>query len=185
MTNFLWENFFRRSDQDQEVLEALRQTFVFSALSARELHFVKETVHVRNFKAGENIFRQGEVGVGMYVLLKGTLDIFVDRFVSDEAAPVRTQMVTRLHAGDFLGELSLVEHNSRRTATATAAEDSVLIGFFKPDLFEILERQPATGVKILLRLSEVLGRRLRETTQKVTEMKDEVRSLTERLAAKS
>jgi CRP-like cAMP-binding protein len=185
MTNFIWENFFRKSDQDQEVLEALRHTFVFSALSKKELGFVKDTVHVRNFKPGENIFRQGEVGVGMYVVLKGTLDIFVDRFVSDESSPVRSQMVTRLRAGDFLGELSLVEHNSRRTATAVAAEDSVLIGFFKPDLFEILERQPATGVKILLRLSEVLGRRLKETTQKVSELKDEVRSLSERLSAKT
>src|SRR5437879_254606 len=126
MTNYIWENFFRKSDQDQEVLEALRQTFVFSALSKKELGFVKETVHVRNFKAGESIFRQGEVGVGMYVLLRGTLDIFVDRFVAEEGTPVRTQMVTRLRAGDFLGELSLVEHNSRRTATAVANEESVL-----------------------------------------------------------
>jgi CRP/FNR family cyclic AMP-dependent transcriptional regulator len=183
MTNFIWENFFRKSDQDQEVLEALRQTFVFSALSKKELGFVKETVHVRNFKPGESIFRQGEVGVGMYVVLKGTLDIFVDRFVSEEHAPVKTQMVTRLRAGDFLGELSLVEHNSRRTATAIASEDSILIGFFKPDLFEILERQPETGVKILLRLSEVLGRRLKETTLKVSELKDEVRSLHEKAAS--
>jgi CRP/FNR family cyclic AMP-dependent transcriptional regulator len=180
MTNFIWENFFRKSDQDQEVLEALRQTFIFSALSKKELRFVKDTVHVRNFKSGENIFRQGEVGVGMYVLLKGSLDIFVDRFSTDEAQPVRSQMVTRLRDGDFLGELSLVEHNSRRTATAIACEDSVLIGFFKPDLFEILDRQPATGVKILLRLSEVLGRRLKETTLKVSELKEDLRTHSEK-----
>src|ERR1700733_6771125 len=128
MTNFIWENFFRKTDQDQEVLEALRQTYIFSSLSKRELRFVKETVHIRTFKAGESIFRQGEVGVGMYVLLKGSLDIFVDHIVNEDAHPVRTQMVTRLKGGDFLGELSLVEHNSRRTATAIACEDSILIG---------------------------------------------------------
>ena len=180
MTNFIWENFFRKSDQHQEVLEALRQTFIFSALAKKELGFVKETVHVRMFKAGESIFRQGEVGVGMYVILKGSLDIFVDRFVADETQPIRTEMVTRLKAGDFLGELSLVEHNSRRTATAVACEDRVLIGFFKPDLFEILDRQPATGVRILLRLSEVLGRRLKETTLKVTELKEDMRRFSEK-----
>lgn len=180
MTNYIWENFFRKSDRDQEVLEALRQTYIFSSLSKHELGFVKDTVHVRTFKAGESIFRQGEVGVGMYVILKGSLDIFVDHIVSEEAEPVRTQMVTRLKGGDFLGELSLVEHNSRRTATAIACDENVLIGFFKPDLFEILDRQPATGVKILLRLSEVLGRRLKETTMKVTELKDEIRRLVEK-----
>ena len=174
MTNFIWENFFRKSDQDHEVLETLRQTVVFSSLSKKELGFVKDTVHVRNFKPGESIFRQGEVGVGMYVILKGSLDIFVEHF-SEESLPLRSQMVTRLRDGDFFGELSLVEHNSRRTATAVAVDESLLIGFFKPDLFEILDRQPATGVKILLRLSEVLGRRLKETTMKVTELKDELR----------
>src|SRR4051812_30411358 len=97
--NFIWENFFRRTDQDQEVLEALRQTYIFSALSKKEIGFVKDTVHVRTFKAGENIFRQGEVGVGMYVLLKGSLDIFVDQFASEEGHPVRSIMVTRLRAG--------------------------------------------------------------------------------------
>ncbi len=180
MTNIVWDNFFRQSDQDQEVLDALRQTIVFSTLAKKELRFVKDTVHVRTFKAGESIFRQGEVGVGMYVLLHGALDIFVDSFSSD-SLPVRSQLVTRLRGGDFLGELSLVEPNSRRTATAIAAEESSLIGFFKPDLFEILDRQPATGVKILLRLGEVLGRRLKETTLKVTELKEDLRRVSEKL----
>ncbi len=178
--NFMWDNLFRRSDQNREVFEALRQTFVFQSLSRKELRFVQETVHVRAFKAGEAVFRQGEVGVGMYILLRGALDIFVDHPVEEELPP-RSHLVTRLKGGDFLGELSLVEHNSRRTATSIAAEDSMLIGFFKPDLLEILERQPATGVKILMRLSEVLGRRLKETTLKVTELKDDIRRMSERV----
>lgn len=178
--NFIWENLFRKSDQEQDVLEALRQAYVFRNLNRKELRFVQETVHVRSFKAGETIFHQGEVGVGMYIILKGSLDIFVDH-QPEEETPTHAHLVTRLRGGDFLGELSLVENNSRRTATAIAAEESVLIGFFKPDLFDILERQPATGVKILTRLCEILGRRLKETTVKVTELKDEIRRLSDRL----
>lgn len=180
MLNYMWDNLFRKDDEPQAVFEALKHTFIFQLLSKKELRFVQETVHVRSFKAGETIFRQGEIGVGMYILLKGSLDIFVDQSF-DEDEPTSRQLVTRLQAGDFLGELSLVENNSRRTATAVAAEESVLIGFFKPDLFEILERQPATGVKILLRLAEVLGRRLKETTLKVSELKDELRHLKEKV----
>lgn len=176
----MWENLFRRPDQQQEVLEALRQTFIFQPLSRKELGIVHDTVHVRAFKAGEAVFRQGEIGVGMYIILRGSLDIFVDHAL-DEDMPARAALVTRLKAGDFLGELSLVESNSRRTATAIAAEESLLVGFFRPDLFEILERQPATGVKILLRLSEVLGRRLKETTIKVTELKDDIRRMNEKV----
>jgi len=180
MVNYMWDNLFRKSDQDQEVQEALRQTYVFQPLSKKELRFVQGMCHVRTFKSGEAIFRQGEIGVGLYILLRGTLEIYVDQFVDDEVPP-KNQLVTRLKSGDFLGELSLVENNSRRSATAIAAEESVLIGFFRPDLFEILERQPATGVKILLRLSEVLGRRLKETTLKVTELKDDLMRMSQKV----
>ena len=173
VVNFMWDNLFRKTDETLIVQEALRQTYVFKSLSKKELRFVQDTCHVRAFKAGEAIFRQGEIGVGMYILLRGAIEIYVDQFTDDDT-PSKNQLVTRLKAGDFLGELSLVENNSRRTATAIASEESLLIGFFKPDLFEILDRQPATGVKILLRLSEVLGRRLKETTIKVTELKEEL-----------
>jgi len=176
----MWENLFRKKDETQEVFEALQQCFVFKTLSRKELTIVQDTVHVRSFKTGEAIFRQGEIGVGMYILLRGSLDIFVDHTI-DEDASTRPHLVTRLRGGDFLGELSLVENNSRRTATALAAEESVLIGFFKPDLFEIMERQPETGVKILLRLSEVLGRRLKETTTKVSELKEELRKMSDKV----
>jgi CRP/FNR family cyclic AMP-dependent transcriptional regulator len=174
--NFVWDNLFRKADQDRDVLEALRQTYVFQALTPKELRFLKGMVHVRTFKTFEPVFHQGEVGVGMYIILRGSLEIFVDQ-AADEDNPLRNHIVTRLKGGDFLGELSLVENNSRRTATAVAVEESVLIGFFKPDLLEILERQPHMGVKILLRLSEVLGRRLKETTLKVTELKEEIQRM--------
>lgn len=168
----MWHNFFRRDDQEHRVREALRQTVIFENLSKKELAFVQSLCHVRVFQAGENIFRQGEIGVGMYVVLRGSLEVFSDRMPGDD----RSQ-VTRLRTGDFFGELSLVEHQSRRTATAVASESTELIGFFKPDLHEILERQPATGVKILLRLGEVLGRRLKETSSRVSELKTELRQL--------
>jgi CRP-like cAMP-binding protein len=177
--NYMWDNLFRKSDQDQQVLTALRNTYLFQSLSKKELRFVQGTVHVRSFKPGEPIFRQGEVGVGMYIILSGSLGIYAGAF-DDNDQPAADQLITSLRTGDFLGELSLIENNSRRTATAIASEDSLLIGFFKPDLLEILERQPATGVKILLRLSEILGRRLKETTLKVSELKLEVRRATEK-----
>lgn len=178
--NYIWENLFRRTDQDQDVLETLKNTYIFQTLSRKELRFLQGMVHVRTFRSGEPIFQQGEVGVGMYIVLKGALEIHAEKNHDSEVA-ARSQLVTKLRHGDFFGELSLVETNSRRSATAVATDDSVLIGFFKPDLLEILERQPHMGVKILLRLSEVLGRRLKETTIKVSELKDDLRRLNEKV----
>ncbi|NJM10328.1 MAG: cyclic nucleotide-binding domain-containing protein [Bdellovibrionaceae bacterium] len=95
MVNYMWDNLFRKEDQDQDVQEALRQTYVFQSLNRKELRFVQGTCHVRTFKSGEAIFRQGEIGVGMYILLRGVLEIYVDQFV-DEDLPPKHQLVTRL-----------------------------------------------------------------------------------------
>jgi CRP/FNR family cyclic AMP-dependent transcriptional regulator len=175
--NFLWDNIFRKGKKENDLRAVLKENMLFQDLSDRELRFVENIVHSRRYHAGESVFRQGEAGVGMYMILKGRVEIFV----TDETAAedFRDIFITQLVTGDFFGELSLVEGNGRRTASAVAREETNLIGFFKPDLLEILSRSPSTGVKILFRLSEVLGRRLKETTGKVSELRKSLKELRE------
>ncbi len=167
--NYLWDNVFRYKNQNSDVLSALKTNHLFQDLTDREFKLLLNIVHLRKFHAGESVFKQGEAGVGMYMIAKGRIEIFVsDKNASED---FRDIFITQLTDGDFFGELSLVEENGRRTATAVAREESSLIGFFKPDLLEILSRSPSTGVKIVFRLAEVLGRRLKETTSKVSELR--------------
>jgi CRP-like cAMP-binding protein len=170
MTSFFWNNLFRKDSKEKSVLETLKQTHIFGNLNKRELNLVLQTIHVRNYTPGETVFSQGELGIGMYVILHGKVDVFARKPGFEEEG---AQLVAQLFEGDFFGELSLVENQGRRTATAIAATETALIGFFKPDLTEILERQPQTGSKIVLRLAEVLGRRLKETSLRLTELKEE------------
>ncbi len=177
--NFLWDNIFKRLERAQDINSIIANNILFRNLSKRETKFIENIIHIRKFRSGETIFRQNESGVGMYIIVKGSVDISVIDEVLMERNKEKDIVVTRLEPGDFFGELSLVEEISRRSATATAAEDTVLIGFFKPDLLEILERSPTTGVKVVFRLAEVLGRRLKETTEKITQLKKEIRLLAE------
>jgi len=174
--NTLWENIFKKQANERDIPRILSENVLFKDLTPKELRFVEQIVHERHYRKGEYVFQQGEVGVGMYIIAKGSVDISLydsQPLVGDQAKQV---FVTKLEAGDFFGELSLVEENSRRSASAIAGEDSVLIGFFKPDLMEILERSPTTGIKIIFRLSEILGRRLKETTDKIKQLKREILS---------
>lgn len=176
--NFLWDNIFRQSQKQNDIRSSLRENILFKDLTDRELRFLENIVHVRQFHAGEPVFRQGDVGVGMYIIVKGRIEIFV----SDDSSLLsegREIFITQLLGGDFFGELSLVEEIGRRTATAVARDESVLIGFFKPDLLEILKRSPVAGIKILSRLAEVLGRRLKETTDKVSDLRRALKELRE------
>jgi CRP-like cAMP-binding protein len=173
--NFIWENIFKKT-KESDLQTILSENILFRDLSPREIRFVHKIVHVRRFHPNEMIFRQGETGVGMYMIMKGRVEIFT----TDENAPspeFQNIFITQLLPGDFFGELSLVEEGSHRAASAIAREETTLIGFFRPDLMEILARRPSTGVKIIFRLAEVLGRRLKETTNKVSELRAALKEL--------
>jgi len=177
--NFLWDNIFRRQEREQDVRSILSNNFLFRNLTKRELALCQTLVHVRRFRAGEPVFRQNETGVGMYIIGKGRVEISIFDDSPNEKDHTKELVVTTLEVGDFFGEISLVEETSIRSATARAADDCVLIGFFKSDLLEILERSPNAGIKIVFRLAEVLGRRLKETTDKISQLKKEIRLLGE------
>lgn len=170
--NFQWDNLFKRGGRERSLRQNLCENILFKDLNSRELRLVENIVNLRAYRPGEVIFRQGDAGVGMYIISKGNVNIYVEE-VNPANGDVVTTQVTTLKEGDFFGDLALVDANNRRSASAIAAEETSLIGFFKPDLVEIGQRNPSAGVKILWRLGEVIGTRLRETTLKIAELKKE------------
>ena len=171
MIQYLWENVLRKNSDENNVLNFLKNSFLFKDLTTNEMEFLAHIVHVRHFEPGEKIFKQGDPGVGMYLIFNGNIDIIMhDPSFELKSLDNEEIFITRLEKGDFFGELSLIEEPSFRSATAVSINKSTLIGFFKPDLLQIIQRNPSTGNKISLRLAEILGKRLRETTEKVTEL---------------
>ena len=167
--NYMWDNLFHNKEKSS-LRDCLQSNLLFSDLNAFELRLLEKIVNVRHYRPGETIFKQGEVGVGMYIVMSGTVNIYVEELEISSAESVSTY-ITQIKSGEFFGELALVENEGRRSASANAHDECVLIGFYKPDLFEIIERNPTAGVKILMRLGEVLVTRLRETTARIKELK--------------
>ncbi|MBY0470601.1 cyclic nucleotide-binding domain-containing protein [bacterium] len=159
--HFFWEDLFKIGRGETGVIEVLKQNVLFKTLTRRELRYLSHFVYERTYQPDEAIFKQGDRGLGMYVIARGLITISTE-------SPHGDNLVTTLGAGSFFGEVALVDQENLRTATAVATERTVLVGFFKPDLTEILQRKPAMGVKILYQLSSVLARRLLETTEKIT-----------------
>ncbi|MBL7716209.1 MAG: cyclic nucleotide-binding domain-containing protein [Bdellovibrionales bacterium] len=165
--HFLWSDLFReKKEGETDIIELLSSNILFRTLSRRELAYVSTLVYERIYQADEAIFRQNDRGLGMYMISKGRVSIRTQA----PSSATEDVLVTTLQEGSFFGELALVDPDNIRTASAIAQERTVVVGFFKPDLSELLERKPAIGVKILFQLSMVLGKRLLETTEKITVM---------------
>lgn len=159
--------FSQKNESDVTILSTLKSNLLFAKLTPRELSYVAKVVHVRMYEPGEIVFAQYEKGLGMYMIAKGAVEIKVKASEKSDGEVG----VTTLDAGTFFGELALIDNDNKRTASAYAIGPTTLIGFFKPDLLDIMERRPQTGVKILYQLSRVLGRRLSETTELITQIK--------------
>ena len=96
----------------------------------------------------------------------------------EKSGQSQEEIISTLKPNDFLGEIALVEKTSfARTASAYANSESELIGFFKPDLLEIIQRNPRLGVKIIMRISEIIADRLRSTTSTLSEKSKELEQL--------
>lgn len=157
MKNAIWENIFKRGNEaHSETATALRNVPVFADFSKRELREVERIVHHRDFKAGEIIFRQGDPGLGMYIIIQGDVQI-----VNNEN-PDNPIIYSELTDGDFFGDLALVDDASR-SATALSSGETRLISFFRPELQDIITRFPAIGNKVLMNLAKVIASRLRKT----------------------
>jgi CRP/FNR family cyclic AMP-dependent transcriptional regulator len=175
----LWENFFRNRKKEDDSLEKLLSGVpIFSQLTSRELRQVGTIVHRRQYASGEFVFTQGDPGLGMYVIENGKVEII---FCEDAGTEKKLAMLTN---GDFFGELSLLDE-SPRSATAVARTGSKIIGFFRPDLIDLLERSPKLGTKILLKLGEVIGTRLRVTNEQVGKLNTELEKMRKKKEGRS
>ena len=173
MINFLWDNLLQR--KKDTLLEFLSKDFFFIGLSLSDLKKLSNFLHVRHYKTGELLFRQNEIGIGMYFILKGRIDIFTeDTTTGEKSEPL---FITRLKTGDHIGETALIEENSRRTASAKATIDTTVIGLFQPDLKSLMDSYPDIGARVLLQISKVLSRRLTETATKIVHLKKQIESI--------
>ncbi len=117
---------------------------LFAGCDDFQLRAIANVSHLIAFEDGHVIVPEGEKGQGFYVLLSGAAQVSRD-----------SKDVARLEAGDFFGEVSLVE-GTPRTATVTAAGHTVCLGILRTDFRALLVRQP----RIALRIIEAEGKRL-------------------------
>ena len=110
---------------------------------------------IRTFQKGDVIFRQGERGECMYVIISGTIGIYKEFETSHESK------IAELSNGDFLGEMELVE-SMPRSATAVVLSDAAELDRITDDNYlDFFTENPVQVYLIMKQLSE----RLRETTK--------------------
>ena len=129
----------------------LESVGLFQGLDPGEWQSLRRITQERRFIAGQQIFRQGGPGDGVYVVCEGLVEIAhgVDR--------KERRVFSRLGAGEIFGEMAVIE-NLPRSATAVAAEDARIYFIPREEMLGLLKHSPGLAFNLLQEIS----RRLRD-----------------------
>lgn len=107
-----------------------------------------------NYKAGELIFCEHQMGSTCYMVREGSVRLL--RVTGDIETTVAT-----IRSGDFFGEMALLD-DCPRTATAVALEDVAMLEFSRDTFNMITAGNPAICVKLLIVFARRIHRQKRQ-----------------------
>lgn len=136
----------------KELTSRLSKVPLFEDCSGREMQMIVRVVREIPHAAGTVIAREGEPGVGLFVILSGSADVSIGGRKKATLGP-----------GDFFGEIALLD-GGPRTATVTAKTDVQMIGLTEWVFRGLMVEHPSIALKTL----QQMAGRLRSATKAAT-----------------
>ncbi len=131
-------------------IERLRHNILFENFEQKDFNALKRLLRERRFSAGDVILEDESDGQEMFLLLEGRVKILKRTKGGGE------KMLALLHAGDFFGELEMVDGRPR-SATVIALDDCLTFALRRTEFDRLL----ADSHPFAVRLMQVLSVRLR------------------------
>jgi len=135
----------------------LEKAQMFKDLEWSQIEALSGYIQLYRAAPGAVLFREGDRGDFMCIVLQGKLDIHKENNQHVD------KTVTTIHAGRSLGEMTIVD-GEPRSATAIAIELSLLAVLTQDNFLQIMREKPALSAKLLLKIAQLLSQRLRLTS---------------------
>ena len=142
-------------------LEAKRKLFAEQKLSSLEINFLSSLSREVQFRPGEVIFREGEAGDVMFVVLEGR--VMISKYIPGAGE----EALAFLERGDYFGEMALIDKQPRSAKAAAHGEGTVVLAIPAHVLEGILDIQKLSSLRLLKLLCSLVARRLRELDDKL------------------
>jgi signal transduction histidine kinase len=130
-------------------MAALDASKPFRNLKPVEHEALRKIAQEKKFSAGQQIFKEGDRGDGIYVVKEGTVEISVALHQNVG------RVFARLGPGELFGEMAVLELKPR-SATAIASEKTEVYFIPRNELLLMLESSPALSLELLREISQRL-----------------------------
>src|SRR5712691_12719487 len=132
--------------------DTLARVELLSGLDKKELQVLSKSCQERKYSAGSTLIKQGDTGVGLYVIISGHVK------TTQAKNPDRAEVDLGTYGpGNVLGEMALLD-DLPRSATVTAVDDVTALLLPVWEFRTTLRNHPDIALKLL----GVLSRRLRK-----------------------
>ena len=160
-----WLKTFYVDSEFKNKREFLERVAVLKWIPRREFGALFHSLVLRDYREGEALFEEGEIGRALFILVSG--DVEVTRKGKDG----KPRRITMLKEGDCFGEIALVDQLPRiATARATSMVRAYLL--YKAELEKLAVQSPRVALAIIGHGVAVLGNRLRELTNQIAAHED-------------
>ena len=136
---------------------------IFAELPDDELDRLMSELTVVNLKPGEVLFREGDPGEHLYVVVSGTLEIVMGPGNESE------MIINVVGEEEYIGEMSLLQPDGHRTTGARARGDVVLLSMSRNQFQDLLRRHPELAKSMIAVLSQRLVNTNVQTVRGLTE----------------
>jgi diguanylate cyclase (GGDEF)-like protein len=136
---------------------------LFSGFDENEYNTVSKLLKLVYAKKDDVIFKEGDKGENMFILLSGSLSAFGDQSDGNQ------RWLFDINANEFFGEMSIIAHEPR-SATICAKTDSVVMVLNDVDFFRIISDYPIIGYKILRTIGTVQNQWLNQSSKSYNDL---------------
>ncbi len=143
--------------KDTKILELLSTVDVFAGLEDHELEHLQRTSQMVSLPPDTIIFRQGDKGDKMYLVVQGIIEIW-----KSEGHDLKGSRLARLKQGEIFGEMALFDKDPRSaTAITSIAKETKIWIWDEKDLIKVIHDHPQLGTKLLMNFMKKVSNRLR------------------------
>ena len=147
-------------------ISMLKPIYLFSEFSDSDLNKVMDICEVKNSMPGQEIFSVGQKAESLFVVTMGSIQISVNSGEGDELK------IRNFGSGSHFGEMAFLD-GEKRSATATAIENSHFAEIRFDELHSLLEKEPSLAIKFYRSTAKFLAARLRATTSDLNQLREQ------------
>jgi CRP-like cAMP-binding protein/CheY-like chemotaxis protein len=136
-----------------QIGDILKKVPFFRTMPKDGIDFIIERLKFKQFESGQMLFKSGDPGDCMYILISGEVKVFISPSGEEE-------ILAHLKSGDYFGEMALLTGDPRSASVQTTQSSETFV-LYQKEFNEVLQKYPMISIE----MGKIMSQRLRATIQ--------------------